>query len=85
MRFQVVRSAFFDYPAIELDEIDDHHANARVAFGMGKTAEEAASHQALGFFSRLVEVAGGGDKDVSFTSKSWEGAPVTKIAMRWRR
>jgi hypothetical protein len=85
MRFQVVRSAFFDYPAIELDEVDDHHANARVGFGMGKMAEEAASNQALGFFSRLVELAGAPERHVVFTSKSWEGAPATHIAMRWNR
>jgi hypothetical protein len=85
MRFQVLRRGFFDYAALELDEVDDHHALVRVAYGMGKVAEEAASHQTLGFFARLLELSGAQGREVAFTSKSWAGDAVTTIAMRWKR
>jgi hypothetical protein len=85
MRFQVLRRGFFDYPALELDEINDQQASMRVSYGMGDAAEQAASHQTLGFFARLLEVAGAKDREVRFVSKSWAGAAATVIAMKWRR
>ncbi len=85
MRFQVLRRGFFDFPALEIDEIDDFHATVRVSYGMGNVAEEAASHQTMGFFTRLLEVSGAKEGDVRFTSTSWTGDVITKIAMKWKR
>jgi hypothetical protein len=85
MRFQVMRRGFFDYPALEFDELNDQNARVRVAYGMGDVAEEAASHQTLGFFARLLEVAGAKEREVVFASKSWRREPATIIAMKFRR
>ena len=83
MRFQVLRQSFFDYPALVMQEITDGEALLAIAYGMGPRAEEAASHQTLGFFERLLEVSGAKDIKVAFTSKSWEGAPKTVLSMQW--
>lgn len=84
MRFRVLRQTLFDYPALELDELTDEEATVDIRYGMAPLAEEAASHQALGFFERLVEVAGGADVRASFASRSWVGDEATKIKLAWR-
>jgi hypothetical protein len=83
MRFRVFRQSFFDYPALEIDELTDEEATIDIRYGMAPLAEEAASHQTLGFFERLVEVAGGLDVKASFASRSWAGDEATKIKLAW--
>jgi hypothetical protein len=83
MRFQVLRRSFFDYPALEVPSIADGEAIVIVSYQMGDRAEEAASWQTLGFFERLVEVAGGTDVKAYFTSRSWAGDLVTTIDLKW--
>jgi hypothetical protein len=84
MRFQVLRQGFFDYPALTIREIHDAGASIEVAYGMGARAEEAASHQTLGFFERLLEVSGATDVHVAFSARSWDGAPKTILTLEWR-
>jgi hypothetical protein len=50
---------------------------------MGAVAEEAAVHQTMGFFERLIERAGGAEVRVSLASKSWSGDPSTRVHMSW--
>ncbi len=84
MRFQVLRQSFFDYPALTMREISDGDASVQVAYGMCDRAEEAAAFQTLGFFERLLEVAGAKDTRVRFTERSWnEGESKTIITMHW--
>lgn len=83
MRFQVLRRSFFDYAALEIQGISDGEASICVAYGMSPRAEEAASWQTLGFFERLVEVAGAKDVRAWFSSKSWDGELVTLAQLRW--
>jgi hypothetical protein len=83
-RFHAMRRSFFDYGAIELTDIGDTQASAQVAYGMSAKAEEAATWQTLGFFDRLLELSGGRDVEVECTAKSWEGAPVTLVSLRWK-
>jgi hypothetical protein len=85
MRFQVLRQSFFDYPALTIREITDDEAAIVIAYGMGPRAEEAASHQTLGFFARLLEVSGARDIKIGFQSRSWDSAPKTILAMSWIR
>jgi hypothetical protein len=83
MRFQVLRRSFFDYAALEIPSIADGEATILVSYQMGNLAEEAASWQTLGFFERLLEVAGGTDVKACFTSRSWAGDLVTTIDLKW--
>jgi hypothetical protein len=83
MRFQVLRQSFFDYPALAIREINDGEAAIVIAYGMGARAEEAASHQTLGFFARLLEVSGAKNVWIGFSARSWEGDPRTILSMRW--
>jgi hypothetical protein len=83
MRFKVLRGSFFDYSALELTAVSDGEASLRVNYGMSALAEEAAAWQTLGFFQRLLEVAGGSDVQAWFASRSWAGGLVTEIQMRW--
>jgi hypothetical protein len=50
---------------------------------MGPTAEEAASYQALGFFERLLEVAGARDSRGQLRERSWAGDEQTVLELRW--
>ena len=84
MRFHVLRQSFFDYPAIEVRSLTDREACVAIDYQMGLVAEEAASMQALGFFERLLEVAGAGAVTASFSATRWGGAPQTVLELRWR-
>jgi hypothetical protein len=83
MRFQVLRRGFFDYPALEMTSVSDGEASVRVSYGMGAQAEEAATWQTLGFFERLLEVAGARDVKAWLSSRTWAGDKATLIQLRW--
>jgi hypothetical protein len=83
MRFQVLRQSFFDYRALEIGSISDGEASIVVAYGMGPRAEEAASWQTLGFFERLLELAGATHVNAWFASQAWTGDLVTTLELRW--
>jgi hypothetical protein len=84
MRFQTMRRAFFDYDALEITEVLDDSASVSLRYGMGVEAERAACTQTLGLCERLVELAGGREVQAKFTACSWDGAPCTVIAVRWK-
>jgi hypothetical protein len=83
MRFRVLRQGFFDYPALDVLSASDGEASIRVGYGMGARAEEAASWQTLGFFERLLEVAGAREVKAWFSTRVWTGEPSTTIELRW--
>ena len=83
MRFQVLRGSFFDFRAIEIVEVTEGEARIQVAYGMSDVAEEAASYQTLGFFERLLELAGVRLSRVGFSAMSWRGDLVTIIELTW--
>jgi hypothetical protein len=85
MRFQVLRGSFFDYRALEIGSISDGEASILVGYGMGPRAEEAASWQTLGFFERLLELAGATEVSAWFSSQAWAGDLVTTIELRWEQ
>jgi hypothetical protein len=83
MRCRVQRTSFFDYPAFDIEGLTDGEATLTIAYGMSARAEEAASWQTVGFFERLVEVAGATDVHGSFVTKTWEDYLVTTARLRW--
>ena len=83
MRFQVVRQSFFDFDAVTIPELSDASARVFVNYGMGSRAEQAAAHQTLGFFARLVELAGAGSVRSGFEQRAWEGDPKTVVSLEW--
>jgi len=85
MRFQVLRRTFFDYSALEISSLSDGEATLHIVYGMGPVAEEAACWQTLGFFERLLEVAGARDVKAWFSSRAWAGEVVTSVQLRWSR
>ncbi len=85
MRFQVLRSSFFDFEAITVRELFDTEVRLRVNYGMSPAAEEAASYQAMGFFERLIELAGGTNITARFLARSWAGDPETSLVVTWTR
>jgi hypothetical protein len=84
MRFQVLRQTFFNYAAISINSISDEEASFTVQYGMSHAAEEAASWQTLGFFERLIEVAGAHHVQAWFSSCAWKGELVTVAELRWQ-
>jgi hypothetical protein len=85
MRFQVLRRSFFDFAALDIAAISDGEASITVAYGMAPPAEEAASWQTLGFFERLLEVAGATEVLAWFSSRSWAGDLLTTAELRWQQ
>jgi hypothetical protein len=83
MRFHVLRRSFFEFAALEMPSVSDGEASVLVRYGMSARAEEAASWQTLGFFERLLEVAGGREVRAWFASRTWAGDPTTLIELRW--
>ena len=83
MRFLVLRSSFFDFDAVSIPLLSDGHASLHVHYGMISRAEQAACFQTLGFFGRLVELAGGRGVLTSLTQRAWEGDPATVLAIDW--
>jgi hypothetical protein len=83
-RFRVLRASFFDYAALAVTDVSHGEANLVISYEMSPRAEEAASYQTVGFFERLLEVAGATLITASFTSKSWEGELVTTARLLWR-
>jgi hypothetical protein len=84
MRFQVLRRSFFDFCALDIPSLHDGEVAVHVDYGMSARAEEAASWQTLGFFERLLEVAGARDVQARFLSTSWTGDLVTTIQLYWQ-
>ena len=83
MRFRVQRATFFDFEALEIPTLAPGHAEVVIHYYMGAKAEEAASYQTMGFFERLVEVAGGKDVITKFTKCSWTRGDRTVLAVDW--
>jgi hypothetical protein len=83
MRFKVLRASFFDFEAIEIVQISEGEAVIEISYGMSDPAEEAASHQTLGFFERLLECTGASDVEAWFSCKAWEGHLKTTLQLRW--
>jgi len=83
-RFQVLRSTYFDFDALEVLMLHEGEAQIAICYFMGMPAEEAASFQTMGFFERQLELAGGKEIDARFRSRSWAGDPRTVLALRWQ-
>ena len=82
-RFHLYRREFFNFDPIQLGQTREGSAELAIQYYMGPTAEEAASFQALGFFERLLEVAGANDSRGELKEKSWEGSETTRLELRW--
>jgi hypothetical protein len=83
MRFRVLRATYFDFEALDVIMLVDGHAQIGIAYHMGNPAEEAASLQTMGFFERLLELAGAEDVYARFTTRSWSGDERTLLELSW--
>src|SRR5205807_7285028 len=70
-RFHVLRSTYFDFDALQVGSVAAGHAQVVIGYHMGATAEEAASYQTMGFFERLLEVAGSVEVFAQFLGRAW--------------
>lgn len=82
-RFRVLRSTYFDFDALDLPMLLSHRVHVVVGYHMGNPAEEAASMQTLGFFERLLEVAGAMAVDSRFVERVWAGDRRTLFEISW--
>lgn len=83
-RFRVLRSTFFDFEALEVLMLHDDEAGIVIRYHMGAIAEEAAAMQTLGFFERLLQLAGAHDVEASLSERSWAGDARTVLRLNWR-
>lgn len=83
LRFRVLRSTFFDFEALEVPTLHDEEARIVIHYYMGAMAEQAASYQTMGFFERLLEVAGASAVEARFEEQSWIGHARTLLAVSW--
>jgi hypothetical protein len=83
-RFRVMRETYFDFPALEVPLLHDDEAQIVVRYHMGMPAEEAATHQTIGFFEGLLEAAGARSIAAELRQRSWAGDPRTLIELTWQ-
>jgi hypothetical protein len=83
-RFSVMRGTFFDFEAVSVHSLHEEHAIIGIHYYMGPFAEEAASHQTMGFFERLLELGGAEGVSARFLSRSWTGDESTKLELHWK-
>jgi hypothetical protein len=82
--FDALRETFFDFDPIRVAMVVAGEAKVTICYHMGMPAEEAASHQTMGFFEGLLQLAGATDIDAVFRERSWAGHEHTLVALRWR-
>jgi hypothetical protein len=63
--------------------VSDTDAQLRIAYRMGPLAEEAASMQTMGFFTRLLVLAGAKDVHAAFKTRQWANDPWTLLELIW--
>jgi len=85
MRFRVQRATYFDFEALELPTLVEDHAHVVIHYYMGAVAEEAASYQTMGFFERLLEMAGATDITARFQERSWKKERRTLLELTWKK
>ncbi|HSO34391.1 MAG TPA: hypothetical protein VLT33_17765 [Labilithrix sp.] len=85
MRFRVQRATYFDFEALEIPTLVEDHAHVLIHYFMGAVAEEAASHQTMGFFERLLELAGATSISAVLREKSWRRDERTMLELAWRQ
>ena len=82
-RFRILRSTYFDFDALAIPLLIEDQAQVEICYGMGNPAEEAASHQTLGFFEGLLDAAGATDVQAKFVAMAWTGDPHTLLDLTW--
>jgi hypothetical protein len=83
-RFRVLRDTYFDFPALDIPLLHTDEAQIVIRYHMGGPAEEAASHQTMGFFEGLLDLCGVKEVDAAFRERSWVGDARTLVVLRWR-
>ena len=68
-RFRVMHSTFFDFEAFTFTEARLGNASIQIQYFMGDTAEEAAAHQAMGFFEAVLSASGATSVWASFSQR----------------
>lgn len=84
MRFRVLRATYFDFEALDVLMLIDGEAQVAIGYYMGNPAEEAASLQTMGFFERLLELAGAVNVHARFATRAWDGDERTVLVLNWR-
>jgi hypothetical protein len=63
--------------------VSDADAQMNIAYRMSPKAEEAAALQTMGFFTRLLTLAGATEVKASFKTRSWVGDAWTLLELTW--
>jgi hypothetical protein len=83
MRFKVLRGTFFDFPALEIPVLSGGEAHLVIRYHMGRTAEEAACVQTMGFCEGLLALAGATEVEAGLQERSWANDAQTRVVLRW--
>ncbi|MDF1561499.1 MAG: hypothetical protein P1V51_00565 [Deltaproteobacteria bacterium] len=84
MRLLVHQASYFDFTVFRTTKLVDTEIRLAIGYGMEPKAEEAAATQAMGFFTRLLELAGAGRVEARFFAESWRGDTTTLLVLDWR-
>lgn len=84
MRFKVLQRSFFNFDGIEVVSLTGDHAVLKIYYHMSPLAEEASSHQTLGFFERLLDRAGAREIQHAFLEKGWDTGGHTILEFCWK-
>lgn len=84
-RFRGLRATWFDFEALSVPTLLEDECEIWIHYGMGAMAEEAATWQAVGFFERLLEVAGAEEVKPTFLAQSFKGqGDKTRVKLQWK-
>jgi hypothetical protein len=84
MRLKVQRATLFDFPALDIPMLVDGEAYVVIDYRMGRTDEEAACFQTMGFCEGMLELAGASEIRARFVERSWAGDPHTRLLLEWQ-
>ncbi len=83
-RFRGLRATWFDFEALTVPTLLEDECELSINYGMGDTAEEAATWQTVGFFEQMLERAGATGLVPTFLAKSWLGqGSHSRVSLRW--
>jgi hypothetical protein len=84
MRLKVIQRTLFDFPAFDMPMLAEGHAYVTIAYLMSPRAEEAASHQTMGFCEGVLSLAGVITPiESSFKKRAWQGDDETLLELTW--
>ena len=81
--FVKIYGNLFNFSSLEFEKVGDKHAVVKHDYDPKDPTNVPYCYTLMGHLEILVEITGGKNVQIEFTSKQWEGAPVTNFDITW--